>query len=176
MAVSGMRMERLERHSLEGEGLASGVNDGWMLAYVAVPFGKNREVLAERRIECGGGLYLRRNELSAVVFYKIDFHALGVPVEIEARTVTAVVGAFHRLKNDKVLEKRSAKRIAIQLFRIVDSCERTGKPGVVEIKFGRFYEPLASILIPWRKKEANVRSMEYGEPFHYSLRGDAGVV
>ena len=114
-------MERLERYSLECEGLAPGVNDGWPLAHVAVPFCENREAFAERRIERGGGLYLRRDELSAVVFQKIDFHALGVPIEIEARPVAVVVCAFHRLKNDKTLEKRSAERIAVQLFGFADA-------------------------------------------------------
>ena len=169
-------MERLERHSLECEGLAPGVDDGWLLAHVAVSFCENREVFAERRIERGGGLYLRRDELSAVVFHKIDFHALGVPIEIEARPVAVVVCAFHRLKNDKILEKRTTERIAVQLFGIVDSRKRTGESRVVEIKFGRFYEPLASVLVPRRKEEADIRRVEYGKPFHYRLRGDAGVV
>ena len=47
------RAEWLERHPLEGDGLVSGVNDGRLFAYVAVPVGENREIFAERRIERG---------------------------------------------------------------------------------------------------------------------------
>ena len=169
-------MKWLEQHTLECDGLASGVNDGRLFAYVAVPLGEDREVLAERRIERGSRLYFRRDELSSIVFHKIDFHAFAVAVEVEVGSLSGVESAFHCFEDDQVLEETAAKRIAVQLFGIADSCERTGKSRIVEIKLGRFYEPLAPVLVPWRKEEADVRRVEDGEPFHYSLRGNSGVV
>jgi len=163
-------MKWLERHPLECDGFASGVNDGRLFAYVAVPVGENREIFAERRIERGSRLYFRRDELSAIVFHKIDFHAFAVAVEVEVGSLSGVESAFHCFEDDQVLEESAAKRVAVQLFGIADSCERTGKSRIVEIKLGRFYEPLAPVLVPWRKEEADVRRMEDREPFHYSLR------
>ena len=67
------RMEGLERHSLECEGLASCVNNRRLSAHVAVSFREKREVLAERRIERGGRLYLRGEELSAGVWKMVQY-------------------------------------------------------------------------------------------------------
>ena len=113
--VLRVRVKWLERHPLEGEGLVSGVNDRRLFAYVAVPVGENREILAERRIERGSGLYLRRNELSAALLDKIDFHAFAVAVEVEIGSLSGVERAFHCFEDDQVLEESAAKRIAVQL-------------------------------------------------------------
>ena len=169
-------MERLERHALEGKAFAPSVNDGRLSAHIAVSFGENQKVLAEAVVERSGRFDLCRDELSAGILHKIDFHALGITIEVEIRPGTVVVGAFHRLKNDEVLEKSAAKRIAVQLFGVVDSRECTGEARIVEIEFGRFCEPLAPVLVPRRQEEADVRRMEDGKPFHYGLRGYAGVV
>ena len=110
-------MKWLERHALEGEGLASGVNDGRLAAHVAVTFGENREVLAECRIERGRGLYLRRDELSAALLDQIDFHAFAVAVEVEVGSLSGVESAFHCFEDNQVLEETSAKRVAVELLR-----------------------------------------------------------
>ena len=165
-----------DRHALESERLVAAVDDGRLAAHVFVAFGENRKVLAEVRVERGGRLDLRGNKRSAGMLHKINFYALGVSIEIEVWSSAIVVGSFHRLKNDEIFEKTSTKRVAVQLFNITDFGQCAGEAGVVEIELGRLDEPLAPVFVPRRQEEADVRSVEDGEPFHHSLRGDAGVV
>lgn len=170
------RVKRRERNALEREGFLSAIDNGRMFALVGIAFRELVEVLAEVGVERGGRLDFRREELPSGMFDHVHLNAIGVSVEVEVGTFACIERLLHLFENDKVLEKSAAKRIVRQLLDCLDSRQGAGEPSVVEIEFGRFYEPFSPILVPRRKEKADVRRMEDGEPFRYRLCGDSTVV
>ena len=163
-------------YALEREVAVAAIDNGRALALVGIAFRELDEVLAEVGVERGGGLDLRREELSSGMFDHIHLYAIGVSVEVEVGSFPRIERMLHLFKDNEVLEKSAAKRVVCQLFDCLDSRQGAGEPSVVEIELGGFYEPFAPILVPRRKKEADVRRIEDGEPFRYRLCGDAAVV
>lgn len=170
------RAEWHNRNAFEGKGFRSYIHYGGRVALVAISLREGFKPLYEIAIESCGRLYFCWNELSAALLDQIDFNAVAIAVEVEVRSLPGVESALHCFEDNQVLEETSAKRIAVELLRVFDTCESTGKSSIVEIDFGRFDEPFAPVFVPWWKEEADVRRVEDGEPFHYSLRGNSGVV